>query len=92
MSQCTERVGLFVHRCHRSGACCERHRVRNFSFIGGSVTRRRASSPGLMKLAFLRNAFVQFTGMFDVIFKFTVPFGQFRGHHVNSRRRVEPAR
>ena len=25
-----------------------------------------------MKLAFSRNAFVQFTGMFDVIFKFTV--------------------
>ena len=31
------------------------------------------SSAGLMKLAFPRNAFVQFTGMFDVIFKFAVP-------------------
>ena len=51
----------------------------------------RASSAGLMKLAFSRNAFVQFTGMFDVIFKFTVPLRQLRGHHVNSRRRIVPA-
>ena len=44
-----------------------------------------------MKLAFSCNAFVQFTGMFDVIFKFTVPLRQLRGHHVNSRRRIVPA-
>ena len=30
----------------------------------------RASSASLTKLAFLRNAFVQFAGMSDVIFKF----------------------
>ena len=35
----------------------------------------RASSAGLAKLAFPRDAFVPFTRMFDVIFKFTVPFG-----------------
>jgi hypothetical protein len=29
----------------------------------------------LTKFAFPRNAFVPFTGMFDMIFKFTVPFG-----------------
>jgi hypothetical protein len=44
-----------------------------------------------MKLTFSRNPFVQFTGMFDVIFKFTVPFRQLRGHHVNSMRRIVPA-
>ena len=32
----------------------------------------RASSAALTKLAFLRNAFVQFAGMFNVIFKFAV--------------------
>ena len=32
----------------------------------------RASSADRLKLAFSRNAFVQFTCMFDVIFKFTV--------------------
>jgi hypothetical protein len=37
------------------------------------VRMRRASSAGLMKLAFPRNAFVQFTARFNVIFKFTVP-------------------
>ena len=30
---------------------------------------------GLVKLAFLRKAFVQFTSMFDVIFKFAVLLG-----------------
>ena len=35
----------------------------------------RGSPAGLTKFAFPRNAFVQFTGMFDVIFKFTVSFG-----------------
>jgi hypothetical protein len=35
----------------------------------------RASSAALMKLAFPRNAFVQFAGMFNVIFKFAVPLG-----------------
>jgi hypothetical protein len=34
-----------------------------------------ASSLDPTKLAFSRNAFVQFFGMFDVIFKFTVPLG-----------------
>jgi hypothetical protein len=34
-----------------------------------------ASPADLMKLAFFRNAFVQFFGMFDVIFKFTVSLG-----------------
>jgi hypothetical protein len=41
-----------------------------------------------MKFALPRNAFVQFTGVFDVIFKFIVPLLQLRGHHVNSRRRI----
>ena len=43
-----------------------------------------------MKLAFLRNALVQFTGVFDVIFKFTVALWQPRRHEVNSWRRIVP--
>jgi hypothetical protein len=35
----------------------------------------RTSSAGLVKLAFLCKAFVQFTGMFDVIFKFAALLG-----------------
>ena len=48
----------------------------------------RSLSAGWAELGLPRYAFVRFTGMFDVIFKFIIPLWQSRSHHVNPRRRV----
>jgi hypothetical protein len=44
-----------------------------------------------MKFAFLRNAFVQLAGMFDVIFKFTVGLGMSRDKAAGRGARRTPA-
>jgi hypothetical protein len=45
-----------------------------------------------MKLALLRNAFMQLAGVFDVTFEFAIPLAQFRRHEINSGRRIDPRR
>jgi hypothetical protein len=50
-----------------------RHWRYGASFFAAQLAE--ASSAGLMKLAFLCNAFVQFAGVLDVILKFTIPVG-----------------
>ena len=63
----TRRRGDSVHRFSW-------HRILLVAATAPAETRAccRASSADRLKLAFSRNAFVQFTGMFDVIFKFTI--------------------